>query len=289
MAYRIPRAIGIALFLSLILALPALAGGWAVITLDEWPGQVDPSKPLKIGFVVRQHGISPMEDLEPTITFRNPDTGDRFTAHAKPEGDTGHYTAVFSFPSTGTWNWSIEAFTMEQPMPPLNVSAGEPLVTERERNLPASLWLVVILSSVTAAAGGLIFSFRRRNRWGFALAVAGLVVGATGLVTLMNQSASAQGQAASPSASTAQQQLGEKLFIAKGCGTCHNNGRVTNDGNILIGMGPDMTKYQANPDYLRSWLKDPLSIKPNTKMPDLGLKKDEIEALIVFLNANRAE
>jgi cytochrome c2 len=282
-ACRIPRAIGIALFCALVFALPVLAGGWAVITLDEWPGQVDPSKPLKIGFMVRQHGVSPMEDLDPAITFRNADTGEGFTAYAKPEGDTGHYTAQFTFPSPGTWDWSIQAFSMEQPMPPLNVSAIEPVVVEKEANFPASSWLVLTLGA-TATAGGLALSYLRRNRWGFVLAVAGLLVGVTGLITAVNQSANAQAGTASPIAPTAQQQLGENLFIAKGCVTCHNNSRVRYEGNIMIGAGPDMTHYGADPDYLRSWLKDPSSIKPNTMMPNLDLKQEEIEALIAFLN-----
>ena len=284
MANRILRAIGVALFLTLLLTLPALAGGWAVITLDEWPGEVDPTQPLKIGFMVRQHGVSPMKGLEPTITFRSPDTGERFTVQAKPEGDTGHYTAVFSFPSTGTWNWSIQAFSMDQPMPPLNVSATIPAAT-KSQPLPYVPPQLLGILGLTLASAGLILVFRRPKRWGAALIAIGLFAGLTGLVAAMNTAARAEGKAASPSALSAQQQLGHDLFIAKGCVTCHINGRAKNQGHTLIGIGVDLTNYQADPEYLMSWLKDPSSIKPNTKMPDLDLKKDEIEALIAFLNA----
>jgi len=37
---------------------------------------------------------------------------------------------------------------------------------------------------------------------------------------------------------------------------------------------------------VRSWLKDPRAIRPNTAMPDLGLRQEEIEALLAFLAAD---
>jgi cytochrome c2 len=288
MAYRFPRAIVIALFLTLILTLPALAGGWAVITLDELPQQVDPNEPFSIGFMVRQHGIRPMEDLDPTITLWNRETGERFVAHAKPDGETGHYSAVFSFPSTGTWEWSIQAFSMDQPMPPLIVSAAsQPSATiTQDRSAPALLAGILGLAVMSA---GLVLAFSRRSRWGYAMLAAGLLACLAGLVSVMRPSALAQSQAASPSALTSQQQFGRDLFTAKGCVTCHLNSRAVTNVNFSVEAGPNLTVYQANPEYLRTWLKDPKSIKPNTEMPDLGLKEVEIEALVAFLNANRKE
>jgi cytochrome c2 len=285
MSYRFPRAIVIALFLTLILTLPALAGGWAVITLDELPQQVDPTEPLHIGFMVRQHGIRPMEDLDPTITLWNRATGERFVAHAQPEGETGHYSAVFSFPSTGTWEWSIQAFSMDQPMPPLYVSAAGQPAAPVKQNGPAPGLLVGILGLAVMSAG-LVLAFRRRSRWGYALLAAGLLVCLAGLVSVMRPSAQAQSQAAPPLALTDQQQYGRDLFTAKGCTTCHLNSRAAKNVNFSVEAGPNLTVYQASPEHLRSWLKDPQSIKPNTEMPDLGLKEAEIEALIAFLNAN---
>jgi len=42
---------------ALFLLVPTtLAGGWAVVTLDELPAQVVAEKSVTIGFMVRQHG-----------------------------------------------------------------------------------------------------------------------------------------------------------------------------------------------------------------------------------------
>jgi cytochrome c2 len=79
---------------------------------------------------------------------------------------------------------------------------------------------------------------------------------------------------------------GKALFLAKGCATCHRHAAVSGSGfQLEPGEFPDLTTYRWNADYLRSWLKDPAAVKPGTYMPTLGLKPDEIEALIAFLSA----
>ena len=55
----------------------------------------------------------------------------------------------------------------------------------------------------------------------------------------------------------------------------------------LKAIFPDLTTYRWSADYLRTWLKDPAAVKPGTDMPNLGLKRDEIEALIAFLSAGK--
>jgi cytochrome c2 len=47
----------------------------------------------------------------------------------------------------------------------------------------------------------------------------------------------------------------------------------------------NLTKFSGNADVLRMRLKDPASVKSDTKMPNLGLKKTEIEALVAFINS----
>jgi cytochrome c2 len=78
---------------------------------------------------------------------------------------------------------------------------------------------------------------------------------------------------------------GKALFSAKGCVTCHHHAAFPGSG--LGGEFPDLTTYRWDADYLRTWLKDPAAVKPNTYMPNLGLNQAEIEALIAFLSANR--
>ena len=85
---------------------------------------------------------------------------------------------------------------------------------------------------------------------------------------------------------------GRALFTAKGCVQCHRHAEFAGSGKFSGGYGaenaPDLTNYPANPGFLRAWLKDPAAVRPGTRMPNLGLSDEEIEALIAFLSANRA-
>jgi hypothetical protein len=52
-----------------------------------------------------------------------------------------------------------------------------------------------------------------------------------------------------------------------------------------VNIGLDLTRFTASPEYLRSWLSDPASVKQDTEMPDLNLSGAEIEELITFINS----
>src|SRR5215216_2076328 len=58
----------------LALAAPALAGGWAVLTLDALPREVRAGAAIQLGFMVRQHGKTPTNtdldgnQLKPVLT-----------------------------------------------------------------------------------------------------------------------------------------------------------------------------------------------------------------------------
>jgi cytochrome c2 len=93
--------------------------------------------------------------------------------------------------------------------------------------------------------------------------------------------------APAPTAMTADVAYGRALFSAKGCVTCHHHGAIPGSGQLGGSDVPDLTNYTVNAEFLRTWLKDPRAIRPNTWMPNLELKKDEIEALIVFLSAKQ--
>jgi len=77
--------------------------------------------------------------------------------------------------------------------------------------------------------------------------------------------------------------FGRALFQAKGCVGCHQHNSV-NPGSG-IGIGPVLSGRSYDPDFLRSWLKDPAAVRPGTQMPNLRLSEPEIEALIAFLVA----
>ena len=83
------RTLGIAALLVLSLltcSTPVVAGGWAMVRLDTTPGEVVVGVPWKFGFMVRQHDVSPTNDVEPVITAQHQETGDVVTATAQQEG-----------------------------------------------------------------------------------------------------------------------------------------------------------------------------------------------------------
>ena len=91
---------------------------------------------------------------------------------------------------------------------------------------------------------------------------------------------------AAPDAPADQIAYGKALFSAKGCVTCHHHAAVPGSGAFSEG-NPDLTTYRWTAEYLHTWLKDPAAVRPKTYMPNLGLKLDEIDALIAFLSASK--
>ncbi|HEX6288561.1 MAG TPA: hypothetical protein VFZ66_05185 [Herpetosiphonaceae bacterium] len=98
----------------LALTTPALAGGWAVVTLDSLPSDMQAGKALSLGFMVRQHGVTPIdtnpfgtEALQPLLMARNTTTGETLEATARKEGPVGHFVVDVTFPSAGSWEIEI--------------------------------------------------------------------------------------------------------------------------------------------------------------------------------------
>jgi cytochrome c2 len=77
---------------------------------------------------------------------------------------------------------------------------------------------------------------------------------------------------------------GKALFAAKGCVTCHRNDKI--DEQWTVEIGPNLTNYTNTMASLDAWLANPAAVKPGATMPALGLRTDEIEALVAFLLAD---
>jgi mono/diheme cytochrome c family protein len=284
----------LALLLAVVLAIPVFAGGWAVITLDKLPGGVVAGEPLTIGFTVLQHGRTPMNDLGPTLNIHL-DKTNAFVVPAKHDDKAGHYTATFTFPKEGNWSWSIQAFTMDQKMPDLNVAApvvGSVIPRPVAETSPISPLVIVRVLALVIGLVGLVIAYQRKSRLALGLTVLCLVVGVASFVTGSGVPVGVEAQSKSSSEasgdlSISQVELGQQLFVAKGCITCHVNSKVTPGSDYLtIDMGaPNLSKFSASPEVLRLRLKDPTLVKSDTQMPNLHLADDEIEALIAFINS----
>jgi len=287
-------ALGMTLLFAFAFVIPVFAGGWAVITLDEIPTDIVAGEPVTIGFTVMQHGKTPMNDLTPTITA-NFHKDQEFTFTAVHDGKPGHYTATLTFPTEGKWDWSVHAFTMEQEMPALSVAASvadmmnHPVAESEPVATSIPMLNIIRLSALGIGLIGVILVFRRRSRFAMALTIVCLLVGLGSFVVAPTvPKVEAQSQSSSdaeievPSISRAD--VGQQLFVAKGCVTCHVNNKLELvSASGIVDGAPDLTNVSASPEALRSWLKDPLLVKPTTWMPNLRLSDAEIEALIAFI------
>ncbi len=105
--------VGLIIVSLLAFPLAVLAGGWAVVTLDALPVEPRAGQTLHVGFMVRQHGVTPIdaaygtEPMTPRLSATNLDTGETIDVDARKEGPRGHFVVDVTFPSAGTWEWQI--------------------------------------------------------------------------------------------------------------------------------------------------------------------------------------
>lgn len=86
--------------------------------------------------------------------------------------------------------------------------------------------------------------------------------------------------------SPTEHERGERLFVAKGCLTCHRHDEVQGSGHLS--RGPILTTKQYQGDYLTRFLADPAMARSGRtttwEMPELNLTEQEIIALVAFIN-----
>ena len=85
----------------------ALAGGWAVSTLDPLERSPVAGRGFTVGFTIRQHGRTPVSLAGTAIVIRRPTGAGRVLFPAQ-EDSTGHYVATVRFPASGTWTWQVQ-------------------------------------------------------------------------------------------------------------------------------------------------------------------------------------
>ena len=132
------------------------------------------------------------------------------------------------------------------------------------------------------------FSGYGRARWALTLVGVSILIGLGSLIAAGSSAALATASIQPDRAVLAER--GKALFLAKGCIMCHTNAAVKSGmGPFYFGdkPAPNLTRVQLSDEYLRQWLKNPAALKPDTYMPNLGLKADEIESLIAFLKSDQ--
>ena len=84
---------------------------------------------------------------------------------------------------------------------------------------------------------------------------------------------------------------GKSLAQSKGCVACHSVAGANAPPGLI---GPNLTHFASRttfagstldntPAQVAQWLHDPPALKPGSDMPNLGLTRDQIDALVAYL------
>jgi hypothetical protein len=108
----------------LLLAAPASAGGWATAGLGPPDGGVGAGDTWNAVITIKQHGMTPLVGVEPSVIISDGDETLTFPAH--PTGKPGVYAAQVKFPNEGTWRYQVnDGFSQTHSFPSVQIGAGD--------------------------------------------------------------------------------------------------------------------------------------------------------------------
>lgn len=109
--------------LLLVLAVPAMAGGWAEIEADAQTTKTPTEDtPFGIGFTVLQHGQTPAPWETATVHFTDAATGEAFDVVATNDRPDGHFVATATVPHAGYWSWQVTLADLESQHVPVRMT-----------------------------------------------------------------------------------------------------------------------------------------------------------------------
>lgn len=150
--------LGTVMAAALVLAGIAGAGGWATVGVAPMPpdgGEAGATWEPRL--TILQHGRTPLDGVQPSITIRNDDTGATQTFPARPTGTSGVYAARVVFPKSGTWRYEIaDGFSGTHTFAPITLAADG-----GGGGVPALAWLA---AAAGLALGALLLLARRLRR-----------------------------------------------------------------------------------------------------------------------------
>jgi hypothetical protein len=107
------------------LALPAAttAGGWATVGLTPPPDDMGPGQTWNAELKVLQHGVTPLDGVQPIVMISNGSNDRAFPA--KPTGEPGAYEANVVFPEAGKWSYRVDdGFSRTHTFAPVTIGAA---------------------------------------------------------------------------------------------------------------------------------------------------------------------
>ena len=134
----------------LLAAAPALAGGWAVTTIDSLPSEWRAGQAHQVTYTIRQHGDKPFTGAQSAIRIWFADgTSHRFPA--APLDGPGRYGAEVTFPAAGSWSWEVDQY------PFMPQALGEVTVLPAAgARAPSPISMGVVLLAALVGAGALL-------------------------------------------------------------------------------------------------------------------------------------
>jgi hypothetical protein len=168
-----------------VLAFPAtaLAGGWATVEVAPPPAGIGPGDTWRATLVVKQHGITPVDDARPSLLIHD-GRGEARRFFAEHAGRPGTYVADVTFPAKGTWTTRVfDGWTDATPhrLAPIVVpTTGDATPTAGDARANPVPLPAPDVSRVVASSGG--FPAEKAVAVGFmALIWLGLVIAVVGL------------------------------------------------------------------------------------------------------------
>jgi hypothetical protein len=162
--------IALPLALVLLIAPAAYAGGWATVGLSSTPAGTEPGEPWPVEITVLQHGVTPLEGVEPAVIITSGDARETFAA--TPTGKPGVYRAEVVFPTAGRWSYAVDdgfiserlhAFPAVQIDAETSAPAPAPATGGDGGGGPSAGWLVPGVALLLAAAVVLARDRRRHH------------------------------------------------------------------------------------------------------------------------------
>jgi hypothetical protein len=115
--------IGLAVAAALALPASGLAGGWATVGMSPPPDDMGPGQTWNAEMKILQHGVTPLENVQPVVMISNGPTDKSFPA--KPTGEPGVYVAKVVFPSRGEWSLRIDdGFSQTHSFAPVSIGGA---------------------------------------------------------------------------------------------------------------------------------------------------------------------
>ncbi|MFL5619594.1 MAG: c-type cytochrome [Gemmatimonadaceae bacterium] len=84
-------------------------GGWAVVKVSNIPDAWVVGKPLQLSWQTRQHGVTPLDSLHPTLEARSGSRVVKGSAQLHVEDGWKGYRGSIVFPTAGDWQVTISS------------------------------------------------------------------------------------------------------------------------------------------------------------------------------------